>query len=62
MKPSSSEENSPQTPDEGPKNPHRSFRDAKPVPPDHWIYQQGPQFGFVSALPASLIALQKKKK
>jgi hypothetical protein len=59
MSTNSSEQNNPSGTE---KRPLRSFRDAKPVPPDHWIYQQGPQFGFVSALPASLIALQKKKK
>jgi len=35
-----------------------SSRLAKPLPPDHWIYKQGPQFGFVSALPESIKRLQ----
>ncbi len=44
------------------KKPLRPFRDAKPLPPDHWIYQEGPRFGFVHALPASLKAALDKKK
>lgn len=43
------------------KRPLRSFRDAKPVPPDHPIYKEGPQFGFVRALPGSLQALRSTK-
>jgi hypothetical protein len=45
-----------------PKRALRPFRDAKPLPPDHWIYQRGPQFGFVHALPASLKAALDRKK
>jgi hypothetical protein len=44
------------------KNPLPSSRHAKPLPPDHWIYQGGPQFGFVRALPASLQAALDRKK
>ncbi len=42
------------------KPPLPSSRLAKPLPPDHWIYKQGPQFGFVSALSESIKRLQTK--
>jgi hypothetical protein len=42
------------------KPPLPSSRFAKPLPADHWIYKQGPQFGFVSALPESIKRLQTK--
>lgn len=40
--------------------PRRDFRLAKPLPADHPIYKEGPQFGFVSALPESIRRLQAK--
>lgn len=48
--------------DSNPKPRRRDFRFAKPAPPDHWIYQQGPQFGFVRVLPKSIKDLQSKAK
>jgi hypothetical protein len=44
------------------KKPRRCFSKAKPLPPDHWIYREGPRFGFVHALPASLKAALDKKQ
>jgi hypothetical protein len=41
-----------------PKRTLRPFREAKPLPPDHPIYQEGPRFGFVRALPHSIEALR----
>lgn len=58
MSTDSSEQNNPSSAE---KRPLRSFRDAKPLPPDHPIYKEGPQFGFVRALPGSLQALQSRK-
>jgi len=57
-----SEENKPKTPAQTPKKRLRSFRFAEPLPPDHPIYQEGPQFTFVSALPASIKAAQQRRK
>jgi hypothetical protein len=42
------------------KPPLRDFAFAEPVPPDHWIYKRGAQFGFVSALPKSIADSQAK--
>lgn len=58
MSTNSSEQNNPSGAE---KRPRRSFRDAKPLPPDHPIYKEGPQFGFVRALPGSLQALRSTK-
>jgi hypothetical protein len=44
------------------KKPLPSSRYAEPLPLDHWIYQGGPQFGFVHVLPASLKAALDKKQ
>jgi hypothetical protein len=33
---------------------------AKPLPPDHPIYKEGPRFGFVGALPGSIKRSQTK--
>jgi hypothetical protein len=31
--------------------PKRALSDFPECPPDHWIYKQGPQIGFVCGLP-----------
>jgi len=46
--------------DSSSKPQRRDFRLAKPLPPDHPIYKEGPRFGFVGALPGSIKRSQTK--